>query len=661
MHFTSHSTKAANMSRLGARLWHIAIALTIGICFSTASASAQLLANGTYTITSKLSGQVVDVTGASTTEGTDIDQWASSGTANQKWNLTNLGSNYVSLINVNSGMALDVYGASTTAGGAIDQWPYSSGKNQIWRVVSEGGGYYELINENSGQALDVTGDSTVEGTKLDQYTISGNANQLWSFAPVSGGTGGGNLIANGTYLIKSDLSGLVVDVTGASTAEGTDIEQWTDNNTANQQWNLTNLGSNYVSLVNVNSGLAMEVYSASTTSGAAIDQWPYSSGKNQIWQVVSKGGGYYELLNENSGEALDVTGASSATGVKLDQYTVSGNSNQLWSFIATTPATGGGSGNTCSGGRFLPVMGSCGYIKGANLAWLDGHYSYYLGVDPHNPSYGVDYSSTDMNAALANMHSMGIIVVRLWLFQDDQGCNLDGNGNVTSVTQTFWTNLDNTVQLAANNHIALYMTLNNGRADFQENSTLLNDFINNALIPLINRYKGNSAVFAIDAMNEIDGTVAGSSGNYTTTGSTWAQAQQYMKTVAAAIHGADPNRLVTTSTGWHTWTNIQMFKGLGLDFYDFHVYADDGYVPTVASLDVDKPIYMGESGQSTDEFNDALQNTAETNFLSNTDTGGYAGLGIWDYDWAGADDIYQMLESNGAWRPVDYTILDFKP
>jgi hypothetical protein len=472
------------------------------------------------------------------------------------------------------------------------------------------------------------------------------------------------LIANGTYLLTSKNSGLVVDVTGASTSEGTDIDQWTNNNTPNQQWKLNNLGNNYVSLINVNSGLALEVYGASTTAGAAIDQWPYDSGKGQIWQIVSKGSGYYELLNENSGQALDVTGASTTKGTDLDQYTVSGNANQLWSFTATTAGSGsdgGGSANTCSGGRFLPVMGNCGYIKGANLAWLDGHYSYYLGIDPHHTDYGVAYSSTDMNSALSNMHNMGITVVRLWLFQDDQGCNLDGNGNVTSVTQTFWTNLDNTVQLAANNHIALYMTLTTGRTDFLENSTLLNNFLNNAAIPLINRYKGNKTIFAIDTMNEIDGLVAGDTGNYTNTGATWAQAEAYAKTVAAAIHNADSSRLVSTSTGYHTWTNIQNFKGLGLDFYDFHVYADNGYVPTVASLNVDKPIYMGESGQGTNQFNDSLQNTAEANFLSNTDSGLYAGLGIWDYDYAGAGDIYQMLESNGSWRPVDSTIQAFKP
>jgi hypothetical protein len=166
--------------------------LFITLSLSTLNACAQgnLIANGTYTIASKNSGQVVDVYNNSLAAGADIDQWASNGGNNQKWQLTNLGSNYVELVNVNSGMALDVYQDSTANGAVIDQWPYNSGKNQIWQVVSKGSGYYELISENSGLALDVEGASKTEGTYLDQWTPSGNANQLWSFTSVPGGGGG---------------------------------------------------------------------------------------------------------------------------------------------------------------------------------------------------------------------------------------------------------------------------------------------------------------------------------------------------------------------------------------------------------------------------------------------------------------------------------------
>ncbi len=72
-------------------------------------------------------------------------------------------------------------------------------------------------------------------------------------------------------------------------------------------------------------------------------------------------------------------------------------------------------------------------VKGANLPWLDGSYSTYLGIDPHHTDWGCQYNSAHMNQYLADMHNMGITVVRLWLNQDDQGCTIDGSGNTTGV------------------------------------------------------------------------------------------------------------------------------------------------------------------------------------------------------------------------------------
>ncbi len=318
-----------------------------------------------------------------------------------------------------------------------------------------------------------------------------------------------------------------------------------------------------------------------------------------------------------------------------------------------------GTAGTPAKAQFLPVYGANAFIKGANLPWLDGHYSYYLGIDPHNPSYGVAYNSSSMNQHLADMHAMGINVVRLWVNTNDQGCTIDGSGNTTGVTATFWTNLDDTVRLAGNNGIALYITLNGGRSDFLYTPSMASAYINNALKPMVQRYKGDERVFAIDAMNELDGVVGGSDGNYGT-GPSWAQAQAYIRSIVSAVHGVDPGRLVSCSTGWHSWNNLGYFKGLGLDFYDFHLYADNGYIPSASSLGMDKPIYVGETGQLTNSWSDSLQNTEMANILGNARSG-YAGVGIWAYQYAGSTDKYSMLNSNGSWRPVCTTIKNFNP
>jgi hypothetical protein len=212
------------------------------------------------------------------------------------------------------------------------------------------------------------------------------------------------------------------------------------------------------------------------------------------------------------------------------------------------------------------------------------------------------------------------------------------------------------VQLAANNGIQLYVTLNNGREDWLENPAQAASYLTNALIPLINTYKGNTNIFAIDLMNEIDGCVQGDLGDWSTNGATWPQAQAYISTFAAAIHSADPSRKVSCSTGWHQWHNIGYFLGLGLDFYDYHDYEDTPSFPLASSLGMDKPIYIGECGQGTAEWNDAIQNTCELDALNSAYSAGYMGVEEWNWEYPGSSDYLAMVNTNGSWRQVDYTI-----
>ena len=53
--------------------------------------------------------------------------------------------------------------------------------NQQWAFVSIGDGYYYIVNHLSGKVLDDTGWSTTDGTNIQQWTQeAGQANQEWS-------------------------------------------------------------------------------------------------------------------------------------------------------------------------------------------------------------------------------------------------------------------------------------------------------------------------------------------------------------------------------------------------------------------------------------------------------------------------------------------------
>ncbi|MCX4615173.1 MULTISPECIES: non-reducing end alpha-L-arabinofuranosidase family hydrolase [Streptomyces] len=156
---------------------------------------------------------------------------------------------------------------------------------------------YVLVNRGSGKVLDVTGASTADGAGLTQWTRTDSANQQFRFVDSGGGY----------YRLRAQHSGKVLDVLNYSTADHADIAQWSDAGGTNQQFRLADSPDGYVRLINRNSGKAVEVENASTADGAKVVQYTDWGGANQQWQLVRVGAG--------SGGALPSTFRWSSSGV----------------------------------------------------------------------------------------------------------------------------------------------------------------------------------------------------------------------------------------------------------------------------------------------------------------------------------------------------------
>jgi len=172
--------------------------------------------------------------------------------------------------------------------------------------------------------------STASGASLNVdyvrvYTSSGAAS-----TPTATPTSGGGTTY---YHLVNRNSGLVMDVSGASTSAGANVIQWPNNGGFNQEWSLQPAGNGYYYLVNRNSGLVMDVSGASTSQGANVIQWSNHGGTNQQWSLQSTGDGYYRLVNRNSGLVADVNGASTSQGAQVIQWPNNGGFNQEWSLV----------------------------------------------------------------------------------------------------------------------------------------------------------------------------------------------------------------------------------------------------------------------------------------------------------------------------------------
>jgi poly(3-hydroxybutyrate) depolymerase len=121
---------------------------------------------------------------------------------------------------VGAGRCLDVPGATTATGTQLQIWDCHSGTNQTWTRTTSG--TLTVYSGNNLRCLDASGNGSTNGTPVIIWTCNGQTNQQW------------RVNANGT--ITSVQSGLCLDVTGLGTANGTKVQLWSCTGGSNQQW-----------------------------------------------------------------------------------------------------------------------------------------------------------------------------------------------------------------------------------------------------------------------------------------------------------------------------------------------------------------------------------------------------------------------------------------
>ncbi|MEV0536798.1 RICIN domain-containing protein [Kitasatospora sp. NPDC050463] len=134
-------------------------------------------------------------------------------------------STFYTIKNTNSGQLMDVSAGSTADGGTVIQWPNNGGANQQWNIVPVSGQLFKIVNRNSGKVLETPWSSHWRATAADQSTYNGGNNQLWHFEPTNGG-----------YLLRNFESRQVLEVSGASTANGATVDQSMPVNQSQQAW-----------------------------------------------------------------------------------------------------------------------------------------------------------------------------------------------------------------------------------------------------------------------------------------------------------------------------------------------------------------------------------------------------------------------------------------
>jgi len=253
-----------------------------------------------------------------------------------------------------------------------------------------------------------------------------------------------------------------------------------------------------------------------------------------------------------------------------------------------------------------------------------------LAFNPLNHTFASGYyNATTMGNYLTEIRNAHLRWVRVWACDGLDGLTFDGSGNCTGINGTLISNVQNFVWQANNKGITVeFVFLNStdikNHPNLVENTNNMNALINKGLVPLGKAIQGYTA--QIDLVNE---------GDYTVGVVGWGYLRNFLGAAKKALVAGGVNRWVTMSIGYYTALTSANVGNLGFDFYEYHMYNDQGWCPIGGSF-LGKPVELNEFGAATPSegwnhnsysFNQTLLN----NYMNNAKNAGYAVVAPWCY------------------------------
>jgi hypothetical protein len=293
---------------------------------------------------------------------------------------------------------------------------------------------------------------------------------------------------------------------------------------------------------------------------------------------------------------------------------------------------------------------------GVNEPW------YAFGADFGTGGFGYIADFSVIAADFAAFRAQGVSVVRWWVMADGRYCPLfNADGTVSGLNSGFLADIDQALQLAANNNLYLLLTImdnlmfnepsfsgtvqQGGHDAIVDEPIVRQSFLDNALKPMLQHIALNpnrQYILGYDICNEPEAQIAGGYNGFDFfTGPAQfalSDVQAWVAQMATYIHTYSGGGLATVGSAIPVW--MPLWVGLGLDFYQAHYYdfmdvsgPGSGLLPVSAitsdtgvHLDPAIPVILGEYATADVSYglNDTAVHSARW-YLDTIKANGYVG------------------------------------
>ncbi len=312
------------------------IYILIAIFFQTTNyantENKQVLEDGVYVIASSAnSNYVLDVSGPSMANETNIQLFTKWNTDAQKFKVSYLGDGYYSIISLYSGKALDVAGGRKINGTNVHQYEENGTDAQIWEIVKNEDNTFSIISKCNNLYLDIAGGNINKNVNIQMY--EGNKTKAQKFKFISEKKSI-KPIEPGEYEIYTGLSDTKVINIANGEKQNEAIANINERaNEENQKFIIEyNPEDNTYIFIAKHSNKVLDVKNANKNNATPIWQYTRNNTDAQKWYINPCSNGYYNIISKLNGLYLDVKWGLNQNGQPLQTYDENGTNAQKFCF-----------------------------------------------------------------------------------------------------------------------------------------------------------------------------------------------------------------------------------------------------------------------------------------------------------------------------------------